>query len=55
MINMDPQHGKGERLKVIRDFSKKLADSSYTTEVRKNIMTSGVTRYYTLVLMELAE
>ena len=39
---------------MIRRFSQKMVDSSYVTETRKDILVSGITRYYRLVLQELA-
>ena len=54
MLNMDTEHTKEERLTVIRKFIQKMVDSSYTTETRREILASGITRYYRLVLQDMA-
>ena len=54
MMNMDRQSTKKERLEVLRKFSQKLEDSSYSKDVRQEILKSGLTRYYRLVLQEVA-
>ena len=51
---MDPYHSKEERLLMIREFRQKLIDSYYSKETRREILTSGITRYYRLILLELA-
>ena len=54
MLNMDPLHSKEERIEIILKFSQKMVDSMYVPETRREILTSGITRYYRLVLQELA-
>ena len=54
MMNMDRQSSREERLNVLRKFSQKLEDSGYSRDVRQEIMKSGLTRYYRLVLQEIA-
>ena len=51
---MDGNHSKEERLQVLRKFSRKMADSCYGKEVREEIIKSGITRYYRLLLQEIA-
>ena len=51
---MDKRHSKKERVEELRKFSQKMVDSAYNKETRKEILTSGVKRYYRLVLQELA-
>ena len=54
LLNMDRSHGKEERKQEIKKFSQKMVDSAYGKETRKEIITSGVKRYFRLVLQELA-
>ena len=51
---MDRTHGKEERKEELRKLSQKMVDSAYSKETRKEILTSGVKRYYRLILQELA-
>ena len=52
ILNQDSRHSKEEREIVLRGFSQKLIDSGYTKEVRKEILASGVRRYYRLRLQD---
>ena len=54
LLNMDPAHTQEQRLEVLLKFSQKVSDSGYLKEVRKEILYSGITRYYRMVLLELA-
>ena len=54
MLNMDPVHTKEERLQIILKFSQKMVDSGYVSDTRKEILISGITRYYRLVLQDIA-
>ena len=54
LINMDRTHGKKERKEELKKFSQKMVDSAYGKETRKEILTSGIKRYYRLILQELA-
>ena len=52
LLNQDTRHSKEEREFMLKDFSQKLIDSGYTKEVRKEILASGVRRYYRLRLQD---
>jgi len=52
---MDPLHSTEERKDVLPRFSQKMIDSGYTKEVRKEIICSGVRRYYRLWLQDVAK
>ena len=52
MMNADQDHSKEERLMILEKFSQKLIDSGYGQEVRQEILTSGLTRYYRIVLQD---
>ena len=49
-MNMDRRSTREERLTVLRKFSQKLVDSSYSAVVCQEIFKSGLTRYFRLVL-----
>ena len=52
---MDPLHNTEERKDVLARFSQKMIDSGYTKEVRKEIICSGIRRYYRLRLQNIAK
>ena len=54
MYNMDPLHSTEERKDVLAEFSQKMIDSGHTKEVQKEIICSGVRRYYRLRLQDVA-
>ena len=53
-MNTDQGHTRQERLDIIRKFSQKLIDSGHSQEVCKEITKSGLTRFFRLVLLEVA-
>ena len=51
---MDPIHNTEERKDVLAKFSQKMVDSGYTKEVGKEIICSGIRRYYRMRLQDVA-
>ena len=51
---MDQLHTKEEKKEILGDFIQKMTDSGYKHSTRKEIIKSGLTRYYRLVLSEVA-
>ena len=54
LYNQDKLHSIKERETELERFSKKMIDSSYTSEVRREILVSGIKRYYRMRLMEVS-
>ena len=54
MANQDTLHEQEERLQELSRFSVKLASSGYTAQNRKEIIVSGLLRYYRIQLQEAA-
>ena len=52
MMNQDKHHDREERIILLKKFSQKLIDSGYGKENRRDILKSGMTRYYRITLME---
>lgn len=43
-----------EKLEVLCKFSQKMTDSESTLDLRREVMKSGITRYYRMILQEKA-
>ena len=52
LFNQDTQHSIEERVGVLKTFSQKMVDSGYTMDVRKEILESGIKRYFRLRLSQ---
>ena len=55
LYNQDPQHSLEERARILEMFSQKLVDSGYAAEIRKEILESGIKRYFRMRLNEVAK
>ena len=53
LTNQDRFHSIEERLQELNNFSQKLIDSGYQEVNRKEILKSGISRYYRIRLLEL--
>lgn len=53
LLYLDRKHLKKEILKILRKNSQKLIDSTYSPEVREEILRSGITQYHRLVLQDM--
>ena len=54
LYNQDRFHSIKERERELERFSKKMVDSEYTSEVRREVLRSGIRRYYCMRLMEIS-
>ena len=52
MFNQDTQHSVEQRVSVLKRFSQKMIDSGYAADVRKEILESGIRRYFRLRLSQ---
>ena len=46
MRNMDPHTPMDERLEVMREYAVKLKDSGYSTNERREVLKSGLVKFY---------
>ena len=49
MMNMDRAHTPVARAKMIQDLIQKMSNSEYNAKARREIVVSGLKRYYRLV------
>ena len=54
LYNLDKCHSLEDRMKDLSPFIQKLVDSGYGRDNRREILTSGIKRYYRLVLQEVS-
>ena len=50
LVKFEPEKTVEERVDILKAFSQKMIDSGYTRDVRKEILESGIKRYYRLRL-----